>query len=73
MSIAGPCRGGKSYILSKPFDQDDVFPLGSSMDPETMGILMGVVPNKIKVRTDPLFVSQLELLFTPATLGFGGL
>ena len=71
VSIAGPCRRGKSYILSKAFDQDEVFPLGSSMDPETMGIWMWVVPNKIKVRTDPLCVLQLELFFTPATLGFG--
>ncbi|XP_015762113.1 PREDICTED: guanylate-binding protein 4-like [Acropora digitifera] len=48
VSIAGPCRKGKSYILSKAFDQDEVFPLGTSMDPETMGIWMWVVPNKIK-------------------------
>jgi len=47
VSIAGPCRKGKSYILSRVFDQDDVFPLGSTMDPETMGIWMWVVPNKI--------------------------
>jgi len=47
VSIAGPCRKGKSYILSRVFDQDDVFPLGSTMDPETMGIWMWVVSNKI--------------------------
>ena len=37
MSIAGPCRKGKSYILSKAFDQGEVFPLGHFLDPETMG------------------------------------
>ena len=46
VSIAGPCRRGKSYILSRAFDQGDVFPLGHSLDPETMGIWMWVVPEK---------------------------
>ncbi|XP_020609282.1 guanylate-binding protein 1-like [Orbicella faveolata] len=46
VSIAGPCRRGKSYILSRAFDQGDVFPLGHSFDPETMGIWMWVVPEK---------------------------
>ena len=46
VSIAGPCRRGKSYILSRAFDQGDVFPLGHSFDPETMGIWMWVVPKK---------------------------
>ena len=46
VSIAGPCRRGKSYILSRVFDQGDVFPLGHSFDPETMGIWMWVVPEK---------------------------
>ena len=70
VSITGPYRKGKSYILSKAFDQGEVFPLGRHMDPETMGIWMWVVPEKIKVRAVPLFVSQLEFLFAPATLGF---
>ncbi|KAK2568392.1 Guanylate-binding protein 7 [Acropora cervicornis] len=48
VSIAGPCRKGKSYILSKAFDQGEVFPLGHFLDPETMGIWMWVVPEKIK-------------------------
>lgn len=48
VSIAGPCRRGKSYILSRAFDQGDVFPLGHSFDPETMGIWMWVVPEKYK-------------------------
>ncbi|KAL9979059.1 hypothetical protein ACROYT_G016654 [Oculina patagonica] len=46
VSIAGPCRRGKSYILSRAFDQGDVFPLGHSFDPETMGIWMWVVPEE---------------------------
>ena len=49
VSIAGPCRKGKSYILSKAFDQGEVFPLGHFLDPETMGILMWIVPEKFKV------------------------
>lgn len=49
VSIAGPCRKGKSYILSKAFDQGEVFPLGHELDPETMGIWMWIVPNKFTV------------------------
>ena len=52
VSIAGPCRKGKSYILSKVFDQGEVFPLGHELDPETMGIWMWVVPEKFKVSVD---------------------
>lgn len=48
VSIAGPCRKGKSYILSKSFDQGEVFPLGHFLDPETMGIWMWIVPDKFK-------------------------
>ena len=49
VSIAGPYRGGKSYIMSKLFDQGEVFRLGHSMDLETMGIWMWIVPDKFKV------------------------
>ena len=49
VSIAGPCRKGKSYILSKAFDQGEVFPLGHELEPETMGIWMWIVPEKQKV------------------------
>ena len=49
VSIAGPCRKGKSYILSKAFDQGEMFPLGHFLDPETMGIWMWIVPEKFKV------------------------
>lgn len=48
VSIAGPCRRGKSYILSRVFDQGDVFPLGHTFEPETMGIWMWVVPEKYR-------------------------
>lgn len=51
VSIAGPCRKGKSYILSKVFDQGEVFPLGHELDPETMGIWMWIVPEKFQVYT----------------------
>ena len=49
VSIAGPCRKGKSYILSKVFDQGEVFPLGHELDPETMGIWLWIVPEKFQV------------------------
>ena len=37
VSIAGPYRKGKSFILSELFDQPNVFPLGHEMVAETMG------------------------------------
>lgn len=48
VSIAGPSRTGKSYILSEAFDQSRVFPVGHSLNPETAGIWMWVVPEKYK-------------------------
>ncbi|XP_068706362.1 guanylate-binding protein 7-like isoform X1 [Montipora foliosa] len=48
VSIAGPYRKGKSYILSEAFDQPDVFPLGHQMVAETMGIWLWIVPGKYK-------------------------
>ena len=50
VSIAGPYRKGKSYVLSQAFDQPQVFPLGHHMDPETMGIWLWIVPGKVKVK-----------------------
>ena len=50
VSIAGPCRKGKSWLLSEAFNQPDVFPLGHTLDPETMGIWLWIVPDKIKAR-----------------------
>jgi len=49
VSIAGPYRKGKSYILSETFDQPDVFPIGHEMVAETMGIWLWIVPEKYKV------------------------
>ena len=49
VGIAGPCRRGKSFILSKVFGYEGVFSLGHSMDPETMGVWMWIVPEKYKV------------------------
>jgi len=49
VSIAGPYRKGKSYVLSQAFQQPQVFPLGHHMDPETMGIWLWIVPEKFKV------------------------
>ncbi|XP_068691785.1 uncharacterized protein [Montipora foliosa] len=48
VSIAGPCRKGKSYIIGEVFDQGEVFPLGHELDPETMGIWMWIVPQKFQ-------------------------
>ncbi|XP_067054290.1 guanylate-binding protein 2-like [Acropora muricata] len=47
VSITGPYREGKSFILSEVFDQPDVFALGHSFDAVTMGIWMWIVPEKI--------------------------
>ena len=58
MSITGPYRRGKSYILSEVFDQPDVFPLGHSLDAETMGIWMWIVPGKFLVGGPIHFVSS---------------
>ena len=41
LAICGPCRSGKSYILSKMVDAPDAFKLGHEMDPETYGIWLG--------------------------------
>ncbi|XP_031575015.1 guanylate-binding protein 2-like [Actinia tenebrosa] len=51
VSIAGPCRKGKSYILGKVFDQEEIFPLGHLLDPETMGIWLWIVPQKFQDST----------------------
>ena len=59
VSIAGPCRKGKSYILSRIFDQSNVFRLGNSFDPETMGMWMWVVPEKYRDNTGQKFTVVL--------------
>ncbi|XP_035665454.1 guanylate-binding protein 1-like [Branchiostoma floridae] len=41
ISICGPCRTGKSYILSRLLGTADAFQLGHLMDPQTFGIWMG--------------------------------
>lgn len=59
VSIAGPCRKGKSYILSRIFDQPKVFGLGNSFDPKTMGMWMWVVPEKYRDNTGKEFTVVL--------------
>jgi len=49
VTVAGPYRMGKSYILSEAFNQPEVFPLGHEMVAETMGIWLWIVPEKYKV------------------------
>ncbi len=49
VSVAGTYRKGKSYVLSRAFDQPPVFPLGHEMLPETVGIWMWILPEKHKV------------------------
>ena len=49
VSIAGPYRKGKSFILSQAFDQPNIFPLGHKMEAETMGIWIWIIPEKFKV------------------------
>ena len=58
VSIAGPYRKGKSYILSEAFDQPNVFPLGHEMVAETMGIWLWIVPEKYKVSNNLTFYSK---------------
>ena len=41
LSIAGPCRSGKSYFLSRLLGSQDAFQLGHTTDPQTFGIWMG--------------------------------
>ena len=41
LSICGPCRTGKSYVLSRMLGSSDAFELGHTMDPKTFGIWVG--------------------------------
>ncbi|KAI8491726.1 Guanylate-binding protein 5 [Branchiostoma belcheri] len=41
LAICGPCRSGKSYILSRLLGSADAFELGHRFDPKTFGIWMG--------------------------------
>lgn len=52
ISIVGPCRSGKSYILSRLISSTGErchFDLGHEMDPKTMGIWMWDQPFKMKL------------------------
>ena len=62
VSITGRYRGGKSFILSEVFDQPDVFPVGHSLDRETVGIWMWIVPGKFRV-TRPIFYPFIFFFF----------
>jgi len=61
VSIVGPCRDGKSFILSEAFNQPDVFPVGHKMDPETMGIWIWILPHTMKVIKLLLEVGNVKL------------
>ena len=61
VSVAGPYRKGKSYILSEAFNQPEVFPLGHEMVAETMGIWLWIVPEKYKVGNSDV-TSQASIL-----------
>ena len=41
LAIGGPCRTGKSYVLSRMLGSGDAFALGHTMDPKTFGIWIG--------------------------------
>jgi len=59
VAVAGPCRQGKSFILCQPFVEDrEIFPLGHSMDPKTVGIWMWIVPEKHQECTVVLIDSE---------------
>ncbi|XP_078592726.1 guanylate-binding protein 1-like [Branchiostoma floridae x Branchiostoma japonicum] len=40
VAVTGPCRTGKSYMLSRMLGSSDAFQLGHSWEPETFGIWM---------------------------------
>ena len=65
VSVAGPYRKGKSYILSEAFNQPEVFPLGHEMVAETMGIWLWIVPEKYKVGNSDV-TSQGSILYVVA-------
>ena len=54
IAIVGPCRTGKSYILSQLIDSDrdsqPCFKLGHLQDPETMGIWMWDTPLQYRLK-----------------------
>ena len=41
LAIGGPCRTGKSYVLSRVLGSADDFALGHTMDAKTFGIWLG--------------------------------
>lgn len=41
LAITGPCRTGKSYLLSRLLGLPDAFELGHTMNSQTFGIWMG--------------------------------
>lgn len=49
VSIVGPYRQGKSYILSEVFGGKNIFPIGHYLDPETFGLWMWIVPEVFQV------------------------
>ena len=49
MSIVGPYRAGKSYIIDEVFGQMEAFPVGHFLDAETTGIWMWISPQPFKV------------------------
>ena len=63
VSIAGPYRKGKSYLLSEAFCQPQVFPLGHHMEPETMGIWLWIVPEKFRVCMIIILIFYINFFF----------
>lgn len=65
VSVSGPLRKGKSFVLSEAFDQPNVFRLGHTLNAETVGIWIWIVPEIHKVRQFTLkyfFVVSFTLL-----------
>ena len=45
LTIGGPCRTGKSYVLSRVLGSADDFALGHTRDAKTLGIWIGMTFN----------------------------
>ncbi|EDO46595.1 predicted protein [Nematostella vectensis] len=67
VSVTGPCRKGKSFILAKSFTEKEVFPLGDELDPKTMGLWLWVVPKQFRDDKGQPFTVRIQVFAEKAT------